>query len=162
MLLAKLSTVGLPSSGTVAAPLHNERVTSTLAQFKSAGFLMIAVGLLTAVVITLRPEALKAPAWLAYLAALAFVLAGCISLARAYQRPRLADGIVCLLLAAFAAIELWIAFGPGARHCMGRVAILGFRTSELSCRGVFAIGALIVGAMLFVAARSLVRQRSAA
>jgi Na+/proline symporter len=122
---------------------------------------MIAAGLLTAVMITLQPERLKAPAWLAYLAALAFILAGCISLARAYQRPRLADGIVCLLLAAFTAIELWIAFGPGARHCMGRAVILGFPTSELSCRGVFAIGAVIVGVMLVVALRGLVRQRSA-
>ena len=131
----------------------------TPAQFRSLGWWTLAAGLLVCVLVTLYPERLKSPAWVAYLAGLAFVFAGCVSLARAWGRDRLADGIVCLLLAAFTGVELWIAFGSGARHCAGRVALFGFPVSELSCRGAFAIGAILVAVMLAVAVRGLIRQR---
>ena len=53
-------------------------------------------------VITLNPESLRTPGWIAYLACLSFGAGGAAAIARSYERNRLADVFVCLLLAAFA------------------------------------------------------------
>ena len=118
-----------------------------------AGASAVGAAVLIAVAVTLHPEALKAPAWVAYGAAMAFALAGASALARAFRRESLAYGLVCWLLAALFGLELWIAFGPGARQCVVRLnGVAGF-PAEVACRSVFGLGALLVGAMLVLAVR---------
>jgi len=80
--------------------------------------------------------------WLPVLAA-----GGTLSLARAFQRPLLAEGLVCAVLAGMLLIDLWIALGPGAKQCVSRAHAFGPGTpmSEFACRSVFGVGALLVG-----------------
>jgi hypothetical protein len=119
---------------------------------------MVLAGAMLAIAITLYPEGLAAPAWVAYTCTSLFGVAGAIVLARSYERPLLADGLVCVLIAAMLVVELWIALGPGGRHCTG-----GFTgaVSEPTCRWVFGLGTPLVGFMLWVAVRGWLRRRSA-
>ena len=129
-------------------------------QLKVAGATAIGAAVLIAVAVTWHPEGLKAPAWVAYGAAMAFVLAGASALARAFQRESLAYGLVCWLLAALFVLELWIAFGPGARQCVVRISGLAGFPADVACRSVFGLGALLVGAMLLFAVRGWLNRRS--
>lgn len=120
------------------------------------GFVMLAAGAFTAVMVTAHPERLRAPAWVAYAASSAFLFAGGSSLARAYRRDRLALGLVCLVLAALTAVPAWISLWPGARQCIGHAGSLGFIASEAACRTAFGAGTLVVAAMLVAAVREWV------
>ena len=122
-------------------------------QFKVMGLAMVAAGALTAAMVSAHPESLRAPAWVAYAACCAFILAGCSSLARAYRRDRLALGVVCLMLAALTAIPAWIGFWPGARQCGGVAGGFAFMASGAACRTAFGAGAVVMGAMLVAALR---------
>jgi hypothetical protein len=129
-------------------------------QLQRMGIVMLLVGAFVASMVTLRPEGLKAPAWVAYLGAGVFVVAGATALARARQWSRLADGMVCVLLAAMLAIGLWVALGPGARRCVAGVSGSGGTIPEVACRSAFGLGALVVGVMLAIAVRGWLRRRA--
>ena len=134
-----------------------------VSQPKLVGIALLLIAALLATLITLHPEGLKAPAWVAYLASATFALAGVLALSRAYSRHRLADGLVCAVLAGMLLIGAWIALGPGARQCVGRIPTTGAAVStvsEAACRSAFAIGALVVAAMLVLAVRGWLRHRS--
>jgi hypothetical protein len=122
-------------------------------QLKVAGGFALGAAVLIAVAITVHPDGLNAPAWVAYVAAASFGLAGLSALAQAFRRISLAYGLVCWLLCALLLIELWIAFGPGARQCTIRVPGLASLPADLGCRSVFGLGALLVGVMLVLAIR---------
>ena len=128
---------------------------------KLIGLAGLAIGGLIAVVVTLHPEGLNTPRWVAYLASSAFALAGCSSLAHGYKRASLAEGCVALVLSAFLIIGLWITFAPGAHQCGGGITGLGFAASDASCRVAFGIGSIVVGVMLFFAVRGLLQRRPA-
>lgn len=128
---------------------------------KLVGLAGLAIGGLIALGVTLHPEGLNTPRWVAYLAASAFVFAGCSTFARAYQRAFLAEGCVSLLLTAMLLIGLWIAIAPGARQCVGGIAGLGFAASDTSCRVAFGLGSIVVAVMLFLAVRGWLQRRAA-
>jgi len=127
---------------------------------KEVGWAIAAVGVAMSAAVWLRPEKLSVPAWVAHLAAGAFVLGGLTVVFRSAGRNRVAEGLVCALLAVFAGIGLWIAFGPGG-ECTGGLAGMSFQPSATQCRTAFGAGALVVLAMLAFAVRDLRRDRSA-
>ena len=131
-----------------------------VSRLKLAGSAAIGAAVLIAVAVTMHPEGLKTPAWVAYLAATSFGLAGLSAWAGAYQRRSLAYGLVCWLLAAMFFIELWVAFGPGERLCLATIpGVAGFAAGS-GCRAAFGLGALLVGAILVLAVRAWRNVRS--
>jgi len=124
-----------------------------ISQLKTAGYSALGVAVLIAVSVTLHPEKLNAPAWVAYAAALSFALAGFSALAQAFKHKSLAYGLTCWILAAMFLVELWVAFGPGTRQCALRVPGLADFPANLGCRFAFGLGALLVGVMLVLAVR---------
>ena len=127
---------------------------------KLFGVAFVAAGVFTVSMIALHPEGLRVPAWVAYLAATVFVVAGSSQLARAFSRPRLAESLSLAILALMLLLELWIAFGSGSRQCS--VAAMGASGLVFShvCRGAFAAGAVLVAAMLLVGLRRWWKHRS--
>jgi hypothetical protein len=132
---------------------------ATVTQLKFAGAALLVLGVLVAVLVTLHPEGLKAPAWVAYLAAAVLVCGGGTALARVFGNPSLADALVCLLLGGMLAMAAWISLGAGARQCVAGAS--RDAVSELACRSAFGVSALVLGAMLLVAVRSWLRRGSA-
>jgi hypothetical protein len=109
--------------------------------------------------VALHPEALRTPAWVAYVAAAVFVCGGAVALARGYSKPAAAEAFVCLLLAGMFAIAAWISVGPGSRQCVASGSSGG--VPELACRSAFGVGALVLAAMLLLAVRGWLRRSSA-
>ncbi|TZF81996.1 hypothetical protein [Cognatilysobacter lacus] len=129
---------------------------------KLFGAAIVAVGLFTAGMITLYPEGLNAPAWVAYLAASAFVVAGSAQLASAFNRPHLAEILALAIVGLMLVVELWVAFGSGERNCAVKVAGAAGLAPESACRSAFAVGAVLVGAMLLIGLRHWWKRRSKA
>jgi len=119
---------------------------------------MAAAGIVVAALVHSHPERLRAPAWVAYCAASSFVVAGVSVAARELGFRRAADGFICLLLAALTAIPLWIAFGGGPRQCVVRGVDVVGPSSEWLCRGVFGFSSAVLGLMLLLAVRSVLRR----
>lgn len=107
----------------------------------------------------LHREDINGPPWLAFVAGGLFFLAG-VSILVGRIAPLASSALTVLMLAAFAAIGNWIAFGAGERHCSGDLS-LGLLWGEgdlsgLGCRIPFGLGALMVNGMLgYVAAVTL-------
>src|SRR6266404_591559 len=74
-------------------------------------------GLLVAFMIHLHPEGLLVPAWVAYVAASTFVLAGLCVLAGALEINGLQEWLGIAVTLSLFVVSLWIAFGPGERAC---------------------------------------------
>ena len=125
---------------------------------KIVSFAAILLGAVVAILVTLHPEQLKAPAWIAYLAAAIFSLAGVTGLARAHHRNRLADTLICLVLGGMFLMSLWISLGPGPRNC--KINLAGI-DPELGCRSAFGLGAILIGLMLAIALTGIRRNASA-
>ncbi|HVE88650.1 MAG TPA: hypothetical protein VNA44_03035 [Burkholderiaceae bacterium] len=116
-------------------------------------------GLLTAAMITLHPEGLNVPAWVAYVACAAFVFAGLTIMADEFALGRMYAWLVIACVVSLLVPGAWVAFGPGARECSVSGPFLSGIGSELVCRGAFGLGAVIVAALLvWIVLRSL-RQR---
>lgn len=124
---------------------------------KVMGWIALAAGALVSVLVAIHPEGLNAPAWIAYLAAGAFLLAGGSMLARAYRHAALAETFACMVLGAMLSVELWVAFGPGAREC---VSGFGAAVGESVCRTVFGAGSVLVAGILVLAVRRWLKHRS--
>jgi hypothetical protein len=101
-----------------------------------------------------HPEGLKVPAWVAYAAAAAFVLAGFVIFAVEARRARLYRWLVVALLVAMLTPGAWIAFGAGDRACTVGSGLLDFGASGLTCRAPFGVGAILLAVMTFVAFRA--------
>ena len=108
------------------------------------GLVSVLVGLAVCVLIYRHPEALRAPAWVAYAAASAFVLAGLVVLAIASDAPRVQSYIAAAVLLCVLVICARVAFGPGKRACTMSFSFLHANVSDAICRGAFGIGALLV------------------
>ena len=114
-----------------------------------------------AVLIHTHPERLRAPEWVALVAVGLFGFAGICIAAQALGLNRLVRWLVCVLLGAMAVVPAWIALGPGPRQCT--MVSLGAHSaaSEITCRGAFGAGALVLAVLFVVAARGAFRARHA-
>ncbi len=117
-------------------------------------------GLLTAVVITLRPEGLHVPAWVAYVACAAFVFAGLTIMADEFALRRTHAWLAVACVASLWVPGAWVAFGPGVRECSVSGPFLSGIGSDVVCRGAFGLGALIVTALLIWMVLQALRQPS--
>jgi len=99
------------------------------------------------------PGAVNGPPWLGLVAGGVFTVAG-VTVATQETPIAAWTGPVGagLIVAGFAAIASWIAFGAGPRRCTGGISFLFFsvggRTGEIECRIAFGLGALLVDALL--------------
>ena len=107
------------------------------------GGFAIALGVLSAVMVLLRPEGLRAPAWVAYAAVATFPLAGGALIAGALGAKRLVPWLGVLIICGLLVPGLWVALGPGGRQCSFSLGFLGGTASELVCRTGFGVGALL-------------------
>ena len=123
------------------------------------GLVSVVAGLLTAAVITVRPEGLHVPAWVAYVACAAFVFAGLTIIAHEFALRRTHACLVVACVASLLVPGAWVAFGPGVRECSVNGPFLSGVGSELMCRGAFGLGAVIVAALLIWIVLRALRQR---
>ena len=112
------------------------------------GVISTAVGLLTAVMIYLRPEALHVPAWVAYAACAAFVFAGLTIMAHEFALHRIHAWLVVACVGTLLVPGAWVAFGPGVRECAVSGPFFSGIGTDLVCRGAFGFGAVLVAAIL--------------
>jgi hypothetical protein len=109
----------------------------------------------------LDSSAINGPPWLGAVAGGMFILAGlAIATSVAQQSGPLSSCLFAILLAGFASIANWIAFGAAPRQCSIAVAGLLFgadsRGNEIACRAGFGIGAgLIDAVMIWMTAAAL-------
>jgi hypothetical protein len=123
------------------------------------GVVSTVAGLLTAATISLHPEGLHVPAWVAYVACAAFVFAGCTIIAHEFALRRTHAWLVVACVASLLVPGAWLAFGPGVRECSVSGPFLSGVGSELVCRGAFGLGAVIVAALLMWIVLRALRQR---
>ena len=117
-------------------------------------------GLLTAAMITLHPEGLNVPAWVAYVACAAFVFAGLTIMAHEFGFHRTHAWLVVGCVASLWVPGAWVAFGPGVRECSVSGPFLSGTGSDLVCRGAFGLGAVIVAALLVWIVLRALRERA--
>ncbi|MBL0426303.1 hypothetical protein [Ramlibacter alkalitolerans] len=126
-----------------------------------AGALAIAVGAAVALAMLYAPGGARAPAWVIYAAAGAFVLAGLTLIAQGTGRRLLARWLPALVIACLVAPAAWIALGAGPRRCLVSVWASGGRLlgrhSDLLCRLAFGAGAVLGLLMLLLAVREALR-----
>lgn len=101
----------------------------------------------------LRREDINGPPWLAIAAGGIFVLAGIAGMIGGERRDHpVSYLIVGVIVAAFAAIADWIAFGPGTRQCSFGFSTWFFASrgaaADFECRAAFGLGALIMNGLL--------------
>lgn len=104
--------------------------------------------------------AINGPPWLGFLAGAVFIAGGLgVMLGERLRQGPLSHGLFALVIASFAAIASWIAFGPGPRECTIAVAGILFSSdwaNEAACRAGFGIGALLLdGFVLVMVARAV-------
>jgi hypothetical protein len=113
----------------------------------------VASGLLVGFLIYVHPEGLRAPAWVAYVAAFAFVLAGLSLLAGAIGAIALQHWLGVAITASLFAVALWVAFGPGERECSMSLSFVESIAPDAVCRSFFGVGAILVGLFLVLVLR---------
>jgi hypothetical protein len=123
------------------------------------GVVSTVAGLLTAAMISLHPEGLHVPPWVAYVACAAFVFAGLTIIAHEFALRRTHAWLVVACVASLLVPGAWLAFGPGVRECSVSGPFLSGVGSELVCRGAFGLGAVIVAALLVWIVLRALRQR---
>ena len=112
------------------------------------GILCAAAGIAAAAGIYWNPEQLNVPAWVGYVACLAFVFAGLSVIARGFALGHLASWLALAFMAALVLTAIWLAFGPGSRECSVSFSLFRGFASDWLCRGVFGFGALVGTALL--------------
>jgi hypothetical protein len=126
-----------------------------------AGAALAALGAALAFLAYLRPEQMNTPPVFVYLAALAFVFAGAIVVARVRGYRLLSAWLPVFLIGCMVAPAVWLGFGSGRRQCTlsamnSVVRIFGTR-SDLPCRIGFGIAAVIGVALALLALRQAIR-----
>ena len=110
------------------------------------GAAMTCLGLLVAWIVGMQPDKLRAPPWVAYVAASCFGVAGLAVFLHASASRKTYAWLVACLLCLMALVSAWVAFGPGERQCSATPLL----ASELGCRIAFALGTFVL--LGFVAA----------
>ena len=119
------------------------------------GLLCVLLSAVLAVLIFGRPQKLSAPAWVAYSAAAAFLIAGLLLVAGAANANRVQNWLAVVLLGFMVLPAMWIAFGAGPRQCTASLPIPGL-ASDIVCRSVFGLGALIgLGVLMLYVAHAI-------
>jgi hypothetical protein len=129
------------------------------------GLLCIACGIFPALaafdVGPLHSSDIEGPAWLALVAGGIFIAGGiALMLGDRFRNSVVSYGLFALMIASFAAIANWIAFGPGPRQCTVAFAGLFFEAgsmaNEITCRAGFSLGAgMLDGFVLYMVALAL-------
>lgn len=114
------------------------------------GSAVAGMGMLTALLVQLHSERLRAPAWVALLACACFVFAGLAIALHAWLSRKAYAWIMALLLLVMTLVPAWLALGSGPRHCS---SALPWLANETACRGAFGAGALLLLAMVLLAFR---------
>jgi hypothetical protein len=110
----------------------------------SAGVVAILAGAATATLIYLHPEHLLVPSWVAYSACMAFVFAGWALLALAGAGRQRYRWLVVALLGTMLVPPLWAAIGASSQTCSAAVVGIVFVPSEVFCRGVWGLSAVVL------------------
>ena len=125
------------------------------------GVALVILSVALCALIYFQPQHLKAPAWVAYSACVAFCIAGLLLVAGAAGAKRTQNWLGVALALAMVLPGTWVAFGKGARECTVSLPFLEF-ASEALCRGAFAIGAVFgVGILALYIRHAIARQRGA-
>jgi cytochrome bd-type quinol oxidase subunit 1 len=124
------------------------------------GVVILAIGSLTGALIHAHPENLHVPAWVAYVAASAFVFSGLSLVASARGARRLQGWLAIILILAMLVPAAWIAFGPGERECSLSFWFVRSIAPDTLCRGAFGVGTVIVAAILLLAVYRALRPQS--
>lgn len=120
------------------------------------GWLFVAIGLAIIVAMTVWPDGLEVPYWVAVAAASTFSFAGASVVLTGVGFPRLGRAMTLPVLVGLATPGLWILFDPGEKSCTSSGAIV-LGAGDLVCRGVFGAGAVIVLLVLALAVVAAVR-----
>jgi len=148
-----------PSSSTIQAarpprPRSDTDVDTASRRTQLIGAVIaIASGLTAGVLIRLHPEGLHAPAWVAYVAASAFVLAGLCLVAGAFAQAWLLRWLGIAVTLSLLAVSSWLAFGPGERTCSMSIPFFRALAPDALCRGAFGLGAILVALLLVLVVR---------
>lgn len=118
------------------------------------GAIFVVVGGLVAALgagwIPVDPASVHAPGWVIMLVGLVFALGGVMCYTQPLGRD-VNDGLALLLLASFAMVGSWVAFGPGEREFSGGGSVGGVgmsgRVGSGLGRVVFGFGALLIWAV---------------
>jgi hypothetical protein len=124
-----------------------------------AAVVAVASGLLVAYLIHAHPDDLRVPAWVAYVAASAFVLAGLCLSAGAAGNVGLQRWLGVAVTVSLFVVSVWVAFGPGERECSFSLPFFQSGASDAVCRGAFGIGAILVGLFLVLVLRQIIGNR---
>jgi hypothetical protein len=114
---------------------------------------LILVGAAFALLTYSYPEQLRAPAWVAYVAALAFVFGGVTAIAGQLNSPRLRAWAPVAVLVCLVVPGIWVAFGASIRQCSFNSVYLYGVADGWVCRAAFGIAAVIGLAMVLLAVR---------
>ena len=125
------------------------------------GLVSTVAGLLMGAMITLHPEKLNVPAWVAYVACAAFVFAGLTIMAHEFALHRTHAWLAVACVASLLVPGAWVGFGPGVRECSVSGPFLSGMGSEMVCRAAFGLGAVIVAALLVWIVWRALNQQSA-
>jgi hypothetical protein len=127
-----------------------------------AGLAAMAIGTLVSALIYFHPEGLRAPAWVAHVAALAFVFAGLCLLAAAFRKASLQRWLGIVVTVCLLTVSIWVAFGPGERECSMSLPFVQSIAPDVVCRGAFVVGAILVGLFLVLVLRRTIDHGSEA
>lgn len=122
------------------------------------GLALLAAGAIAAAVMHAQPGRMHVPAWLGYLACLAFVVAATAIALHPFISGRAYGWLMVLLLATMATISAWLALGDGRRECR---ASLPFVAGDIGCRIAFGAGAIGVLLILVLAVLQALRSSDA-
>ncbi len=125
----------------------------------AAALLSFGLALALAYIARTATAQLRAPTGVVYLAAATYAAAGAALVLQALGHLRAQAGPVFLMGAGMTGIAGWVAFGPGPRRCQASLGGFGFIPPELLCRAAFGIGALLLGLILWLMLRPLVRRQ---
>jgi hypothetical protein len=124
------------------------------------GLVFVALSVVLCLLIYYKPQQLNAPAWVAYSAAAAFLVAGLLMCASALNATRTQAWLGVALLGSMVLVTIWVAFGSGERQCT--ISLLGLElvSTDLFCRTALGVGAIIVVGILALFIRYAIgRQR---
>jgi hypothetical protein len=127
-----------------------------------AAIIAMAAGVLVVFLVHLHPEGLRAPSWVVYIAASAFVFAGLCLLAGAIEINWLQPWFGIAVTLCLFAVSLWVTFGPGDRECSMSIPLLRTLAPDALCRAAFGTGALLIALFLALMVRRAITRKTEA
>lgn len=131
------------------------------------GGLFVAAGLGMMVMMTVSPEGLQVPYWVAMVAAAAFAFAGASVMVQGLGSALLGRLLALMTVLCLATPGLWIMLDPADKQCTASIGFFGTSTTsgagDLMCRAVFGFGGavtLLIGVVALVAFVRHLRRRS--